>query len=63
MAYSEETEALEVICERGGESGNPLESDRLPDDLGLTIVRHLAEAIDYRAAGGRSRLVVRMSKE
>ena len=61
-AYSEETETLEVICERSGEGGNPLESDRLADDLGLTIVRHVAEAIDYRVAGGRSRLVVRMRK-
>ncbi len=63
VAYSEKTQALEVICERSGEWGNPLESDSLPDDLALKILRGLAEAIDYQVADGRSRLVVRIGKE
>lgn len=62
VAYSEKTETLEVICERSGTWGNPLDSNRLPDEFGLNIVRHLAEAIDYQAVDGRSRLVVQISK-
>ena len=62
VAYSEETEQLDVICERSGEWSNPLESTLLPDDLGLTIVRHVAESIDYQVADGKSRLIVRMAR-
>ena len=62
MAYSEKTSALEVVFERAGEWPNPLESDQ-PDDLGVKIVRSAAESIDYRAAGGRSRLVVRIGSD
>jgi len=61
VAYSEQTEALEVICERSGTWGNPLESASLPDAFGVNIIRHLAAAIDYPAADGRSRLVVRIA--
>ena len=62
VAYSEKAHALEVICERSGEWSNPFESDRLPDDLSLRIVRGVAESIDYRVADGKSRLVVRIAK-
>jgi len=62
VAYSEKTESVDVIFERSGEWGNPLESENLPDDLSLKIVRGLAEAIDYRVADGKSRLVVRIGK-
>ena len=60
VAYSEENAALEVVCERAGEAGNPLESGGLPDDIGLRIVRSLAESIDFSPAGGKSRLTVRI---
>ena len=60
VAYSEEAGTLDIICERGGEWGNPLESNRLPDDIGVKILRHLAETIDYQAADGKSKLVVRI---
>ena len=62
VAYSEKAQALDVICTRRGEWGNPLESEALPDDLSLKIVRGLAESIDYRVADGESRLVVRIAK-
>ncbi|HEX2828193.1 MAG TPA: amino acid ABC transporter ATP-binding protein [Burkholderiales bacterium] len=62
VSYSEETQELDVICERDGDRGNPLDSDRLPDDLGSTIVKHLAKSIDYAAANGKSRLSVRIGK-
>ena len=62
VAYSEENEALEVICERAGDWIHPLESGDLPDDLGLNIIRHVSEGIDYAVANGRSRLTVRIGK-
>ena len=49
--------------ERSGEWPNPLESNLQPDDFGLRIVRRVAEAIDYRVADGKSRLVVRIAKK
>ena len=63
VAYSEKTDALEVTFERSGEWANPLESSLQPDDLGLRIVRRVAESIDYQAADGKSRLIVRIGKE
>jgi arginine/lysine/histidine transport system ATP-binding protein len=63
VTYSEKTDVLEVAFERSGEWANPLESNLQPDDLGLRIMKHVVEAIDYRVADGRSRLVVRISKK
>ena len=60
--YSEKTDALELAFERGGEWPHPLESDQ-PDDFGARIVRRAAETIDYRVAGGRSRLALRIAKK
>jgi polar amino acid transport system ATP-binding protein len=62
VAYSEKTEAVEVICERDAVWGNPLESTRLPDDLGVKIVRRMAESIDYRVDGGKGRLALRLGR-
>jgi polar amino acid transport system ATP-binding protein len=61
VAYSEKINALELSFERSGEQPYPLVPDRLPDDLGLRIVSAVTETIDYRAAEGRSRLVVRIA--
>ncbi len=61
VSYSEKTNAVEVVFERGGEQPNPLESDQ-PDDLGIKIIRSAAEAVDYQVADGRSRLVIRIGK-
>ena len=62
VAYSEEAEELDVICERSGEWQDPRESRGLPDDIGLKILRHVAETVDYEVAGGKSRLVMRIVK-
>ena len=62
VAYSEKTATIEVICERCGDWGNPLESNGLPDEFGVNIIKHLAEGIDYQVADGKSRLVVRIGK-
>ena len=56
IAYSEKNERLELICESTGEKGNPLDSQRLIDDLGLTIIRNLTESIDYRWLNSKNRL-------
>jgi polar amino acid transport system ATP-binding protein len=61
VTWSGKTDALEVTFERGGEWANPLESDQ-PDDFGVRIVRRVAEAVDYRVAEGKSRLIVRIGK-
>ena len=63
VTYSEKTDALEVAFERSGEWPDPLESNPQPDDLGLRIIRGITESVDYRAAGGKSRLVVRIAKK
>lgn len=62
IAYSEKKETLELILESSGEAANPLESECLPDDLGLTIIRNLAEDIDYQRVNDKNRLTVLMRK-
>ena len=61
VTYSEKTAALEVVFERDGEWPNPLESEQ-PDDLGLKIVRRVADGIAYEASRGKSRLTLRIGK-
>ena len=56
IAYSEKNERLELICESTGAEGNPLDSQRLTDDLGLTIIRNLTKSIDYRWLNSKNRL-------
>lgn len=60
ITYSEKNECLELICESNGEEGNPLDSQSLTDDLGLTLIRNLTESIDYRWLNGKNRLQFRL---
>jgi polar amino acid transport system ATP-binding protein len=62
IAYSEKKETLELTLESGGEAANPLESKCLPDDLGLTIIRNLAEDIKYQRVNDKNRLTVLIKK-
>jgi polar amino acid transport system ATP-binding protein len=62
IAYSEKKESLEIVCENTGVALNPLESELLPDQLGLTIINNLAENIDYQFCGDRNRLTLQMKK-
>jgi polar amino acid transport system ATP-binding protein len=62
LAYSEKKESLELICESFGDALNPLDKDLLPDELGLAIIRNLAESIEYRREDDRNRLTLRMKK-
>ena len=60
IAYSEKTGGIDIVCENAGESGNPVESGDLPDDLGLAIIRNMSESITFHQADGRNVLTVKM---
>jgi polar amino acid transport system ATP-binding protein len=60
IAYSEKSDRLELICESPGSAMNPLEDETLPDDLGLMIIRKIAERIDYTWENGRNRLELKL---
>jgi len=62
IAYSEKKESLEIILENRGEAVNLLDKDRLPDELGLNIIIHLAEQIDYQRNNGINRVTVLMKR-
>ncbi len=62
IAYSEKTGGLEVVCDCSGAIGNPLEGEASPGNLGLMIIRNLAENIQFRREEGRSILELRMKK-
>ena len=62
ISYSEKKESLEVVCESGGTAINPLAMELLPDQLGLTIIKALAEAIDYQRIDDRNILTLMMKR-
>ena len=62
ISYSEKNESLEVVLETPGEPVNPLEPGRLPDELGLSIIRNLTESIDYKRVDERNRLRLRLKE-
>lgn len=63
IAYSEKKESLELLLESEGEEMNLLDKSRLPDELGLTIINHLAERIEHQRAGDKNRIVVSLKKD
>ena len=63
ISYSEKKESLELALENTGEAINLLDRHRLPDELGLKIIRHLAEQIDYRRLDGKNRVTVSIKKD
>jgi len=57
IAYSEKTGSLEVVGETSDDLGNPLERGDLDDDLGVVIIRNLADSIEFQQVpGGGTRL-------
>jgi len=60
VAYSEKTGDLELIIERTAEAGNLLENPLVPDDLGVRLIRHYAQSVQYSETAGRGRLVFRI---
>lgn len=63
ISYSEKKENLVVVCESGGEAANLLDSNLQPDELGLTIINHLTEQIEYQRIDDRNRLTLTLKKE
>jgi polar amino acid transport system ATP-binding protein len=63
IGYSEKTQQLELTWDTTGQSTNPLDSDQLPDEFGLSIIRNLTEEIAYERIGDRNRLSMRMRKD
>ncbi len=62
LAYSEKKERLSLVCESAGEAVNPIDKERLPDELGLTIINSLAESIDYQRVDDKNILILMMKK-
>jgi polar amino acid transport system ATP-binding protein len=60
VAYSEKTGDLELIIERTAQAGNLLENPLVPDDLGVRLIRHYAQSVQYSETAGRGRLVFRI---
>ncbi len=63
IAYSEKKESLELALESGGVALNLLDKSRLPDELGLTIINHLAERTLYQRVDGKNRVTVSLKKD
>ena len=62
IAYSERDQSLRVVCESTGEMANPLDSERLPDDLGLMIIENMTQGIEYQQINGVNRLILTMKE-
>ena len=62
IGYSEKSESLELVWESGGASLNPLDAALLPDELGLGIIRSLAESIEYLRVNDKNRVILKMKK-
>nr|WP_300739238.1 hypothetical protein [Trichlorobacter sp.] len=62
IAYSEKKETLEIILENRGETGNLLDKEQLPDELGLNIINHLAQDINYQRIDDTNRLTVTLRR-
>jgi polar amino acid transport system ATP-binding protein len=62
ISYSEKNDSLEVVLETGGEPVNPLDPGRLPDELGLSIIRNLTESIDYVRVNDRNRVSLQLKE-
>jgi polar amino acid transport system ATP-binding protein len=62
IAYSEKKESLELVFDSPGEEVNLFEQNQLPDDLGLNIIKNLAESIEYQRFNNNNRLSLILKK-
>lgn len=62
ISHSEKKGSVELALEITGEAINPMDLGLAPDDLGLKIINHLAEKIDYRRIDGKNMLIVSLRK-
>ena len=63
LAYSEKKETLELVCLCHGDALDLLDKTALADELGINIIRNLAESIEYRRQDGKNRVTLTMRKE
>lgn len=63
IAYSEKKETLELTLEHKGAAGNLLDKEQLSDELGLNIINHLAERIEYQRVDDKNRIMVSLKKD
>lgn len=63
LGYAEKTGRLELTLDAPGDAPNPLDSDALLDELGLTIITNLAESIDYHTDADGNRLSIRLAAD
>lgn len=63
IAYSEKSGDIEIVCESSGDGGNPIESDQLPDEFGLAIIKNMTESITFHQADGKNVLTLRMKMD
>ena len=62
IAYSEKKESLELVCESTGKELNLLDKGLLPDELGLNIIKNMAEGMEYRRVDGKNRVTLTIRK-
>ena len=62
LAYSEKKESLELICQSQGSPLNLLDTEVLPDELGINIIKSLAQDIEYRRLDGANRVTLTIRK-
>ena len=63
LGSAETTGRRVLTLDAPGDAPNPLDSDALPDELGLTIITNLAESIDYHTDADGNRLSIRLAAD
>jgi len=63
IGYSEKNEHVTLQLESNGAAMNVLESEALPDDLGVVIIRNLCERIDYQRLHDKNQLKFLLKRE
>lgn len=62
IAYSEKNEALELILESDGDKFNPLETEKLPDDIGLNLIKNFSSKIHYAWENNKNTYTISIKK-
>lgn len=62
IAYSEKTEVLELVCESDGRLFNPLETDQLPDEIGLNLIKNFSSNMNYAWENNKNNLNITIKK-
>ena len=62
IAYSEKNEALKLILESDGDKFNPLESEQLPDEIGLNLIKNFSSNIQYAWENHKNTISISIKK-